>query len=326
MKTFILSRAPQPALFVVLTGSFLGLFTVLLSGVSFGAGAKSARHVGFADKCSTCAAKEVWSGFVEHMKAKGRADLIPEEWLKAVEEKKDKKDDAKNDEPKNGDLKNGDLKNGAAEDEKDLKPSFDPEAGDPIRGVLFKISPDLINLDSLFEFAEGKPLDPASAEKARALVEKLRAAKDPYLEAYAEFYGARLDVEAKSYEAARKPLEGLVESKHFLPRREARRYLAQAYRGLPDETLAVLELQFFLLDLPEENESDVVWAEEELKAIREKKAQKDDGPLHDSEKSMRSISTLISGLDVGNPTQGKQLRVEDILDKVAKLLERKGGT
>ena len=41
---------------------------------------------------------------------------------------------------------------------------------------------------------------------------------------------------------------------------------------------------------------------------------------------MRSISTLITGLDLGNPTQAKEQRVEEILDKVAKLLERKGGT
>ena len=117
-------------------------------------------------------------------------------------------------------------------------------------------------------------------------------------------------------------LDPLARSPYFLPRWQARRSLAEAYVGLGDDTLAILELQFFLLDLLPEADGDRHWAQYQLKKIR---AREHPGPLHHSEESMQSISRSLSGLEVGSETQAKEQRVEEILIKVAKLLERMGG-
>jgi hypothetical protein len=245
-----------------------------------------------ADRAST--PQDIWLGFLEHLVKTGRQDLAPPGARDALEE------------------------DAAA---KKAAPRVDLQSTDPIRGVLFKVSKDLVNLDALLAESEGKPLQGSDREKAAALVAKLRADGDPYVKAYGELHGARLDFEAGKTEDAVRALEGLLDSHHFLPKREARRTLAQAYRTRGDDTLAILELQFFLDDLPAENETDRTWARDELRRIREAKHE---GPLHDSGKSMRSISGLIEGLEVGDGTQAKERRVEDILTKVAKLLEQKG--
>ena len=245
--------------------------------------------------------ESVWHGFLEHLVDAGRSDLAPPGELEKLEA-------SKPEEPK--------------ERSKDEPvPKVDLQATDPIRGVLFRMSKDFVNLDALVTESQGKPLEGADREKAAGLVEKLRGSDDPYLKAYGELHGARLDLEAGKAEESAKALEKLVESHHFLPKREARRLLARAHRARGDETLAILELQFFLDDLPPGNETDRAWARDELRRIRETKHE---GPLHDSGKSMKSISGLIEGLEVGDGTQAKERRVEDILLKVAKLLEQKG--
>ncbi|HVR75082.1 MAG TPA: hypothetical protein VMT52_12145 [Planctomycetota bacterium] len=274
---------------------FLGGLWALADGDKKGPEAaspgKTAGHpLDHSDNCAGCSADLVWKGFLDHLRATGRSELIPPDALPTGE----------GDETK--------------------PPVIDLLAGDPLKGVLFKVSPDLVNLDAIMAEdpgASGRP------EKARTLATKLGESEDPYLKAYGIFHGARLDFEAGSTAPALKALEGLVESCHFLPRREARRWLAQAYSAAGDDTLALLELRFFMADSPAENEADLNWAKEELKKVRDKGHP---GPLHHSEESMRSISTLLAGLDVGAPTQENQRRVEDILDKVAKLLERPGGT
>jgi len=245
--------------------------------------------------------ESVWHGFLEHLVETGRSDLAPPGALEALEASKaeEKKEPSKDEPP---------------------APKVDLQATDPIRGVLFRVSKDLVNLDALVTESQGKPLEGADREKAAALVEKLRGSDDPYLKAYGELHGARLDLDAGKADPAAGALEKLVVSHHFLPKRDARRLLARAHRARGDDTLAILEIQFYLDDLPAGNETDRAWARDELRRIRETKHE---GPLHDSGKSMKSISGLIEGLDVGDPTQAKERRVEDILDKVAKLLEQK---
>ena len=120
-----------------------------------------------------------------------------------------------------------------------------------------------------------------------------------------------------------KILDALVKSCYFFPKYQARRYLAEAYQGLGDDTLALLELRFFSLDLPPGSTTETEWAEEKIRGIRQKEHP---GPLHDSESSMRRVSTSLADVDLGEGTQSKERRVEDVLDKVAKLLERMGGT
>jgi hypothetical protein len=277
-------------------------------------------------KCDACTAAAIWESFVQRLRTTGHEDLIPA--------------DAENDAaPAGGDVVDaggdavdagGDAahehesaesaesapKHGAA------KQNVDLQATDPIRGVLFRMSNDLVNLDAIFQEAQGKPLDEATREKAQKLAARIRSSEDPFLKAYGDFHAARLDLEEGKHSEAAKALDGLVKSCYFLPKREARRHLAGAYRGTGDDTLAILEIQFFLNDLPPENEVDRAWAREELRRIREKNHE---GPLHDSETSMRSVSTLVSGLDVGEGTQGKARRVEDVIDKVAKLLDLMAG-
>ena len=258
-----------------------------------------------ADKCAGCSAEAVWKGFLDHLRETGHGDLIPPDALPPEKDEDDEDGDAAADRAARGAF------------------PLSLVSGEPLRVILFKLSPDLVNIDAMFSEAAGEQLPPEKVEKARALAAKLRESKDPYLEPYGVLHGARLDIQAGDCPAAVKALEGLVKSCFFLPRREARRHLARAYSCVGDDTLALLELQFFLLDVPPQDEADALWAKDELKKIRDKKHP---GPLHHSEENMRSISGLISGLDVGDPTQAKERRVEDILDKVAKLLEKKGGT
>ena len=245
-----------------------------------------------AERCAGCSAEAVWIGFLDHLRDLHREDLIPENLL-----------------PRESKEERGDLQ-------------LDLLRSDPILGLLFRMSPELIQLDATFQEAHGEPLGPERLEAARGRAAKLLQSSDKYLSAYGAFYGARLDIEAKECAAGVKALEGLVKSCYFLPRREARRYLAQAYACQGDDTLALLELQYFLIDLAPEQEADSIWAKDELKKIRDRKHP---GPLHHSEEGMRSISELLAGHEVGDPTQSKERRVEDVIEKVTDLLQRKAG-
>jgi hypothetical protein len=247
--------------------------------------------------CAGCSAEAIWAAFLEHLKAAGKADLIPPSALPVDE-------DEENGEPG--------------------RDGVDLLSGDPVKGILFQLSPDLVNLDALFSTwaAEARPPAGEELEKARALAGKLRDSKDPYLAAYGVHFGSRLDVAAGDCQKAVAALEGLVRSCHFLPRREARKTLAQAYTCTGDDTLALLEYRLFQVDLPAEDETERAWADGEIKKIREKEHA---GPLHHSEASMKEIAVDIGQLEVGQPTQAKAKRVEDVLEKVAKLLEQQGG-
>ena len=109
----------------------------------------------------------------------------------------------------------------------------------------------------------------------------------------------------------------MLASKRFLARGEARKHLAQACRQSGDDTLAVLELQFYLRELSPEDDQNRLWAEERLKEIRENH----EGPLHDCAERARSLSERMAVTKVGAETQEGQKEVEDILLKVAALLE-----
>lgn len=191
--------------------------------------------------------------------------------------------------------------------------------GDPIRGVLFRLSNDLVNLDSLFDEEEIRRL--GSDERDRRvdeLLARLDGESDAYIQDWARYYRARRALEVGRDDEARAALEKLVRSPRWLSSREARRNLAGVYQRQGEDTLAVLELQFYLLELDEEDAEERFWAEEQLRAIREKPH---DGPLHDVADRATKLSDRIRRVEVGTPTQEDQEEVEDILDKVAVLLE-----
>lgn len=239
----------------------------------------------------------VWEGFVEHLGSIGKSDLLP-----AAPGESDEPSETQHTEHGH--------------------PLPDLSEGDPILGILFRLSNDLINLHALFTEEERAKLDSTKwTARVEKLVNRLREEEDPYLKVYGEFFGARLALEREEFKEAAARFERLLQSPRFLPRGEAHRSLAEAYRGLGEETLAILELQFFLMDLPREATADRLWAQDELREIREHH----EGPLHDCADRARSISTLIGMKKVGESTQGKQRQVEDILEKVAKLLENHAG-
>lgn len=246
-------------------------------------------------RCAGCSAEAVWAGFLEHLHAISRSDLIPDDQL-------------------------------PVENPLDLEARGELQIAlvrtDPIKGVLFKMSPELLELDAMVQEAGASPYSPETLAKVKDLSRKLIDKEDVYLKAYGVLHLGRAQTESGEAAQAVPALEGLVKSCFFLPRREARKALAGAYAALGDDTLATLELQYFLLDLPPQDETQTAWAEGELKRIRD--AGKP-GPLRHSEDTMREVSTLISGREVRDPAQKGQRRVEDILEKVAKLLEAKGG-
>lgn len=244
--------------------------------------------------CAGCSAEAIWTAFLEHLRATQSAHLIPEDLVPTEDDDLDARDELQ----------------------------VQLVQSDPVKGILFKLSPDLVNLDALWRSVDGETLGEKELASARELAAKLMASGDKYLEAYGILFASRAQIQAEECPQAVKSLEGLVKSCFFLPRREARRQLARAYSCAGDDTLALLELQFYQLDLPPESDADSEWAREQIKKIRDKKHP---GPLSDSEESMRSISGLISGLDVGEGTQKQERRVEDVLEKVVTLIEKLGG-
>ncbi len=264
--------------------------------------AKTSVNDGSSEGSGDWSRESVWKGFAEHLRESGREDLIPIP-------------DAVDDE--DGDHEGHDHDTAVHDDDHGL-PDF--SRGDPIRGALFKLSKDFVVLDAWFEDAElaarkGEKRD----RKIDGLVGKLRAQDDPYLRAYAEFYAARHALEKGETAEARAALEALVESRHFLRRGEARRMLVSAYRALDEDTLAILEVQFFLSELDPEQGADRVWANEQLVEIRTETGH--EGPLHDCADRARTISERIADSEVGEPTRGEQRDVETILTKIADLLE-----
>ena len=252
----------------------------------------------------------------------------------------------------------------------DVDNPVDFTRGDPIRGTLFRISGDLLRLDTMFQQAAGTALEGARRERALAAAKSLRDSDDPYLKVYGDYYQARLEYEAaidRSAEAPedQRPVEvvqpeavdvrddlspdeaveagkpelvkprisdaaaldrskelflALTESEYFLPQEEARRYLADIYLALDDPTLAILEWQLYLTELPVARESERTVAEEEIRKIRE--STQHPGPLRESVGRMRLVSGRLGKGDVTEPTQTEEVRLEDVLEKIAKLLEK----
>ncbi len=277
---------------------------------------------------------DLWERFLLHLKKEGHEELIDEMGL-------------------------GDVDN-----------PVDFTQGDPIRGTLFRISGDLLRLDTLFQKAAGSPLEGARRERALAAAESLRASDDPFLEVYGDYYQARLELETAidwsaepapdenredadlaevvETEEALDPAESadaekieivkprikdaaaldrakglfldLTESEYFLPQDEARRYLADIYLALDDSTLAILEWQLYLTELPRARQSERTAAKERIRQIRE--STQHPGPLRESVGRMRLVSGRLDKGDVTEPTQTEEVRLEDVLEKIAKLLEK----
>ena len=266
---------------------------------------------------------DLWEKFLLHMKEEGHEEIIVEMGL----------DDVDN--------------------------PVDFSQGDPIRGVLFRLSGDLLRLDVLFTEAVGKSLKGNSRQKALDAAETLRASEDPFLKVYGDYYQARLELEAalesdepdettpelggdesetdgekdperevapsrkvdtEALGRAKELFLGLSESDYFLAQDEVRRYLAQIYLELGDPTLAILEWQLYLTELPRARQSERTHAEDEIRKIRE--STEHPGPLHESAERMRQVSARLRESDVGETTQGEEIRLEEVLEKIAELLEK----
>ena len=240
----------------------------------------------------------VWKKFVEHQIEQGREDLLLDHLDDSLGELED---------DRVGGLAAGFL--GA-----EAFPMPDLARGDPILGILFRQSGELINLHAQFDEAGQSQ---ARDEKIGALVEKLRSGGDPFLKAYADFYAARHAMEKDDTDNAVTVMERLVKSEHFLPRHKVRKSLASLYRTRGETTLAILELQFYLKDLSEEQTTERTWARDQLKEIREDH----DGPLHDVAGRARGISETMAKPKLDQEVQSEQHEVEDILAKIVLLME-----
>jgi hypothetical protein len=197
----------------------------------------------------------------------------------------------------------------------DLLPEEDPEgkppASDAILGIIFRISPDIAAADDLL----GR--EPPDVEGARKRLEKLKGEEDPYISDYAKLLNARCDLLEKKFRESARRFEEVIESSRNLAIVKARRGLAGSYRGLDETSMEILELRFLLADLPLEKTADRSWAESRLAEIR----RDHDGPLHDSGDKMEKASTRLARADPPEKVSGDQEKVEDILDKIARLLE-----
>ena len=241
----------------------------------------------------------VWRKFVAHQIEQGREDLIL-----------DNLDDSLKD---LGDDRLGGLAAGLLGPE--AFPMPDLARGDPVLGILFRQSGKLINLHAQFDEMgqEGGARD----EKISSLVKSLRSGGDLFLGAYADFYAARHAMEKEDTAAAVEIMERLVKSEHFLPRHKVRKSLASLYRSRGEATLAILELQFYLKDLSEEQSTERKWAEDQLKEIRKDH----DGPLHDVAGRTRGISETMAEPKLDKEVQTEQKDVEVILEKIVLLME-----
>lgn len=255
----------------------------------------------------------IWKGFVEHLESLGREDLLPRQEEPAgdifgsdggaeAEEPASREDQEHH------------------EDHDPARPLLVPGAGDPIFPILLRISPELVRLQALFPTEEesalggGEPVAERAA-RVRTLLEKIDAGRDPWVRAYARLFEARLAVDSERPREAIPILRKLLRSPHFLSRREAHRQLARAYRGIGDDTLALLELRLFLLELAREDFVDRRWAEKQLEEIRAHH----EGPLRESVKGAESASVLISSRSAGETTREQQKRIEEILEKAIQL-------
>jgi hypothetical protein len=165
--------------------------------------------------------------------------------------------------------------------------------------------------------------EPPDVPGARARLWRLDGTRDPYLSDYATLLSARADLLEKKYPEAARGYETVLASSRNLATPAARRGLAESYRGMDETTLEILELRFLIGSLPPDRSADRDWAESRLAEIRRDHS----GPLEDSAKRMQHLSTRLAsaggkeGDAPQSPVTGEQKKVEDILLKVAKLLD-----
>jgi hypothetical protein len=198
---------------------------------------------------------------------------------------------------------------------KDLLPEEEagakPPATDAIIGILFRISPEIAAAHDLLE------QESPDVAGARARLAKLEATQDPYLADYRKLLAARCDLLEKKYAAAVPGFEAVIDSNRNLAGTAAHRGLAECYRGQDETTMEVLELQFMMVGLPPGGGADRSWAEARLAEIRRDHP----GPLQDSRLRMGALSERLAKADSPEGVSPDQAKVEDILTKVAKLLE-----
>jgi hypothetical protein len=198
---------------------------------------------------------------------------------------------------------------------KDLLP--EEEAGakapttDAIIGILFRISPEIAAAHDLLD------QESPDVAGARARLAKLDGSQDPYIADYQKLLGARCDLLEKNYAVSVRGFEGILNSNRNLAGPAAHRGLAECYRGLDETTMEVLELRFMIAGLPPGSSADRSFADARLAEIRLDHP----GPLQDSRKRMGALSERLAKADSLEGVAPEQAKVEDILIKVAKLLE-----
>ena len=218
----------------------------------------------------------------------------------------------------------------------DALTTVDFSQGDPIRGILFRSWPDLVALDDALSevatssSARDRLLEPERFDQLYARAKTLEEADDPFVQPYGIYYLATLDElratgqtgdeRLATLRAVRARLEWLAASRDFLPLDEVHERLAAVYEQLGDDTQAILEYQFCLTELPSERAVDRERVTESLRSIRD--ASQHPGPLNESEGRMKKLAGRLEEPDPGEETQGEQKRLETVLEKVAKLLER----
>jgi tetratricopeptide (TPR) repeat protein len=230
--------------------------------------------------------ENIWRGFVDHLEEKGHTALLEK---------------ARPEEP---------------EGSEGSRREIDLKGKDPILPFVLEIAPELAALEPLADGDSSGDAGDARAAKLDALAGKLAEHPDPYVRDYARFFKARFLAAGGKPRQAIDILDALLKSHHFLGDREAHRALAKAYRALGDDTLALLELRLFQLQLGEEDLVDRDWVDEQLAAIREHHK----GPLKDSANEAKDASVLIAAGSTGTTTQEEQKRVEEILERTLKLL------
>lgn len=250
----------------------------------------------------------IWQSFVKHLDSIGRSDLVPT----AVDSKP-------HDEHKDGDTAQKE------DDDGDDHHGHDHSAGaasgkDPIAPIVHQLSKELARLQTLFEDADDPLLRTLPAQereaKARKLLKALETHKDPYVQAYGHLYEARAALDRSEPESAISTLKKLDGSSFFLGHRELHRLRARAYRAIGDDSLALLELRLFALELDDSDRVERTRVEEEITEIRKTNV----GPLRESAKDARSASILIEQRSRGEDTRESQERVAEILDRALRLL------
>ncbi len=237
---------------------------------------------------------DLWDRFLDSLRASGRGDLIDELSLSD-------------------------------------RARLDFERGDLVRAVLARFTPELRKLHALFAGdREASSLTVEELDVAIAQARRLQEVENRFIRYYGDYYRASLELEMADRNSsadagdrrtfARALLEALAVADDFLPVELAHRRLSELFVDLNETTLAILELQLFLVELPESRASERAEAETALARLREKP--KHPGPVRETSRRMRTIAERLSDSDVGAETQREEAGVVAVLDRVARLLEK----